>query len=70
MQGLNGIGVVDMNGFEVVPPEYKTYTYDGYDFEGTKENGKKFICQYINAQHQSNPLKYQRMEVTMPTCLG
>lgn len=52
VQGLNGIGVVDMNGFEVVPPEYKTYTYDGYDFEGTKKNGKKV---YLSIHKRPTP---------------
>ncbi len=42
----------------------------GMILKGQRKMGKKFICQYINTQHQSNPLKYQRMEVTMPTCLG
>lgn len=52
VQGSNGIGIVDMNGYEVVPPEYETYTYDGYDFEGTKENGKKV---YLSIHKRPTP---------------
>lgn len=52
VQGSNGIGIVDMNGYEVVPPEYETYTYDGYDFEGTKKNGKKV---YLSIHKRPTP---------------
>ena len=52
VQGVNGIGIVDMNGFEVVPPEYETYTYDGYDFKGTKKNGKKV---YLSIHKRPTP---------------
>ena len=41
VQNLDGIGMCDLNGYEVVPPEYKSFWYDGYDFEGTKNNGKR-----------------------------
>ena len=52
IQAENGIGIADLNGYEVVPPEYKTYTYDGYDFEGTKENGKKV---YLSIHKRPTP---------------
>ena len=32
----DGIGLCDLNGFELAPCEYKEYSYDGYDFEGEK----------------------------------
>ena len=52
IQAENGVGIADLNGYEVVPPEYETYTYDGYDFEGTKENGKKV---YLSIHKRPTP---------------
>lgn len=35
----NGIGIADLNGNEVVEPNYERFEYDGYDFVGYKESG-------------------------------
>ena len=35
------VGIADLNGFEVVPPEYKIVYYDGYTFYGTTFSGRK-----------------------------
>lgn len=36
----NGIGLCDLNGFELAEPCYSRYSYDGYDFEGTTRSGQ------------------------------
>lgn len=42
VQDPRGVGLCDLNGYEIVPTEYNSYWYDGYDFEGTRNtDGKK-----------------------------
>ena len=38
---LYGVGVCDLNGYEVVAPEYESFEYDGYYFDGIKEDGRR-----------------------------
>ena len=38
-QTSDGIGMCDLNGFEIVAPNYERIEYDGYDFKGTTKNG-------------------------------
>ena len=39
----SGIGICDFNGHEVVAPIYKSFRYDGYDFEGTRKSDRRRI---------------------------
>lgn len=43
VQNLDGVGVCDLNGFEVVAPEFESFWYDGYDFEGTRKSDGRRI---------------------------
>lgn len=39
----NGLGIVDLNGYEVVEPKFKSLEYDGYDFVGYTKSGDKVV---------------------------
>ncbi len=40
VETCRGIGLCDLNGFELAEPIYSSYSYDGYDFEGTTRSGQ------------------------------
>lgn len=39
-QTKDGIGMCDLNGYEIVKPGYEKFEYDGYDFVGTTKSGQ------------------------------
>lgn len=40
VENCNGIGLCDLNGYELAEPMFASYSYDGYDFEGTTRSGR------------------------------
>lgn len=40
-QTKDGIGMCDLNGYEIVKPGYEQFEYDGFDFVGTTKSGQR-----------------------------
>ncbi len=40
VENCNGVGLCDLNGYELAEPIFASYSYDGYDFKGTTKSGR------------------------------
>lgn len=56
IQGVDGVGIADLNGYEVASPIYDELFYDGYDVDAKTKNGShvKFSVHKKPTREQNN----------------